>query len=564
MDGPDERTSSPLLGRASDVTSLQDSDLSTASRSSRVHPAIHTSFEPDDPGDNEDRTGFKDIDDDLVQAEGEDQITAYIWILVCCASISGLMFGVDTAIISGTLVVIGDDLSNHLLSNREKEIITSATTVGALVGGLASGTLSDFWGRKPIIGLANVVFIAGALLQTFAQTVTLMVTGRVVVGLGVGLASCIIPLYIGEMSPSRLRGKMVTINVLAITFGQCVAYAIGAVFQHVNHGWRYMVSLSALPAVVQLACMAFLPESPRILLKRGSPDEAYRVLAKIYSSATPQQIHAKADILRQSVKQSVRIMEELTFRERLDSIFLVGANRRALIVGAGLQALQQLCGFNSLMYYSSTLFASLGFHNSTAVSSLVAIINLIFTLIALRIVDPFGRRRTMLWTLPGMVLSLFLAAFFFGKLTSNTHHHLELGHEYPRGWTSLTVGAMLCYVASYALGLGCIPWAQGELFRLEVRGIGTSLCTATNWACNLVISATFLSLMDAITPSGAFSLYGVICVVGYVFCYFCQPETAYLTMEQTFQLFTDDFGIQKWYQLRTPAVQSPDHGASRV
>jgi SP family myo-inositol transporter-like MFS transporter 13 len=175
----------------------------------------------------------------------------------------------------------------------------------------------------------------------------------------------------------------------------------------------------------------------------------------------------------------------------------------------------------------------------------------------------------MLWTLPGMVISLFLAAFFFAKLTENTHYRLEPGHEYPRRWTSLAVGAMLCYVGSYALGLGCIPWAQGELFRLEVRGIGTSLCTATNWACehdgferglpliflgNLVISATFLSLMDAITPSGAFSLYGVICILGYLFCYFvspsrclsagidavqCQPETSYLSLEQTFELFTE-------------------------
>lgn len=131
----------------------------------------------------------------------------------------------------------------------------------------------------------------------------------------------------------------------------------------------------------------------------------------------------------------------------------------------------------------STLFASLGFPNSTAVSSLVAVVNFAFTLVALKIVDPFGRRRTMLWTLPGMIIALFLAAYIFTRLTAETGYRLEPGHEYPREWTLLAVSAMLAYVASYATGLGCIPWAQGELFRLEVRGIGTSLCTATNWAC---------------------------------------------------------------------------------
>ncbi|KAI5448988.1 hypothetical protein NCC49_005698, partial [Naganishia albida] len=523
---------------------------------------MHTSSSQDTP--HVERTSFDHLlhnEDNETGRKGDKEdgeVTPYVLGVALCASISGLMFGIDTAIISGTLVSIKTDLSPLPLTTTQKETITSATTVGALIGGLSAGIGSDMVGRKGVVGLANGVFVVGALVQIAARSVPTMVLGRMVVGLGVGLASCIIPLYIGELAPSRLRGRMVTINVLAITLGQCVAYAIGAGFQHVAHGWRYMIAMSAVPALAQLGCMAFLPESPRILLKRGQVEQARAVLANVYNNATSDQIEEIARNLHRSVKQSAQVMEETTFRDRAESIWRIGGNRRALIVGAGLQALQQLSGFNSLMYYSSTLFASLGFHNSTAVSSLVAVVNFAFTLVALKIVDPFGRRRTMLWTLPGMIIALFLAAYIFTRLTAETGYRLEPGHEYPREWTLLAVSAMLAYVASYATGLGCIPWAQGELFRLEVRGIGTSLCTATNWACNLVVSATFLSLMEVITPGGAFALYGVVCVLGYLFCYACQPETAYLTMEQTFELFTDDFGIGKWQVLR--AARLSDQG----
>lgn len=316
-----------------------------------------------------------------------------------------------------------------------------------------------------------------------------------------------------------------------------------------------MVGLGAVPAVVQLGCVVFLPESPRILLHRGDTRQARKVLEKVYPLASSEQIDLKTQVMMTSVEQSRRIERSTTFGQRLKSMAMIGMNRRALIIGCGLQAFQQLCGFNTLMYYASTLFKNIGFNNPTAVGLIIAGVNFVFTLIALKIVDPVGRRKIMCWTAPGMFISLALAAIFFHFLTLKSGGRLVEGTKYSAMWSGLVLMAMITYVASYATGVGNIAWQQGELFRLEVRGIGTSLATATNWSMNLVISATFLSLMQAATPSGAFGLYAGFCVIGWLFCVFFYPETSGLSLEEVFYVFEDDFGIKKSEALRAEKEQ---------
>ncbi|WVQ82390.1 hypothetical protein IAT38_004518 [Cryptococcus sp. DSM 104549] len=513
------------------------------------------------PTDNDQATGedlnkvaervahLGEVDEGAVIVEGEDTVTAFVWMLVSAAAISGLLFGYDTAAMAGVLVIIKDDLGT-VLSNWQKEMITAATTLGALLGGLAAGTISDFTGRRMVIVFANVAFIGGSICQAACHTVAAMVAGRFIVGLGVGLASCIVPLYIGELAPTKIRGRLVTINCVAITLGQVVAYGIGAGFQHVHYGWRYIVGLGAVPSIVQLAAIGFLPESPRILLLRSNVDAARDIIAKIYPLARREQVDRKVEIMQAAVQQSKEYNDRSTWLERLRSLVMVGTNRRALIIGCGLQAAQQLCGFNTLMYYSATIFAMLGFQNATAVGLIVAAVNFLFTLVALKIVDPFGRRRTMLLTLPVMVLALVLAAIFFHFLTLSTGGILVEDSNYPRSLSILVLVSMLLYVAGYATGLGNIPWQQGELFRLEVRGIGTSICTAVNWSCNLLIAGTFLSLMNAATPSGAFGIYAVLCALGWVFCWLLYPETSGLSLEEVYFVFEEGFGIEKSQQLR--------------
>ncbi|KAF7973081.1 hypothetical protein HWV62_16278 [Athelia sp. TMB] len=457
-----------------------------------------------------------EISEYAVVAEGEERTTWFIWVLIACSSISGLLFGrelgpgYDTGVISGALVSIGSDLGPAALSSGQKEFITSATTLGALLGGLVAGAMSDWTGRRPVLGLADIIFMAGAIGQAVCHSVWPMIGCRFLIGVGVGLASCIAPLYIQELSPTRLRGRMVVLNVTMITLGQAtythqvIAYGIDAGFANVNHGWRYMVGLGAVPSGIQLGLLFFMPESPRILIRRGDEEGARRIMARIYAFATPEQVDLKVKVLRAAVRQSIEITHSTTFFQRSKSMISIPINRRALIVGCGMQAFQQLCGFNTLMYYSATLFKEIGFNQPTAVGLIVSGTNFLFTLIALKYIDIIGRRRIMVLSAPGMIFGLTLASIAFHYLTKKTGGNLVDGTAYSTTWSAIVLLSMIIFVASYATGLGNVPWQQGELFGLEVRGIGTSLATATNWGANLLIGSTYLSLMATITPAGAF------------------------------------------------------------
>ncbi|KAG8900096.1 myo-inositol transporter [Tulasnella sp. 403] len=490
----------------------------------------------------------------LTGVEAEDRVSWFIWILVLASSISGLLFGYDTGVISGALVTIKGDLGPPELSNIQKELITSATTLGALLGSLAGGIVSDFIGRKWVLGIADLIFIAGAAGQAVSHTVAAMIGGRFVIGVGVGLAACTVPLFIGEISPTRLRGRMVTVNVVSITLGQVIAYGIGAAFESTPSGWRWMVGLGALPAGLQLFMLPILPESPRILLQQGKVDVARANMTKIYPYSSQEDIDAHVRLMEQSVKESIRITKTTTFSQRFRSIFTVPSNRRALAVACGLQAFQQLCGFNTLMYYSATLFKSIGFNKPTAVGLIISGTNFLFTLFALKYIDIIGRRRIMIFSSPGMVFGLLLASVSFFFLTRKTGGVLVDGTDYPRAWSSFVLFSMVFYVASYATGLGNVPWQQGELFALEVRGIGTSLATATNWSGNLLIGATYLSLIHKITAAGAFGFYAGLCFLGWTFCVFCYPETAGLSLEEVTFIFKSDFGIHAAERLRKEKV----------
>ncbi|KAG6336180.1 hypothetical protein ID866_2918 [Astraeus odoratus] len=491
-----------------------------------------------------------EISEYAVVAEGEERTTWFVWLLVCCCTISGLLFGYDTGVISGALVTIDGDLGPAQLSNGQKEFITSATTLGALLGGLAAGAMSDWTGRRPVLGMADVVFMGGAIGQAVSHTVWSMIGCRFLIGIGVGLASCIAPLYIQELSPTRLRGRMVVLNVVMITLGQVIAYGIDAGFANVSAGWRWMVGLGSVPAALQFALLWYLPESPRVLVRRGNMEAARNVLSRVYALAIMVIFPIQLKVLHATVKQSIEIANSTTFLERASSMITNPVNRRALIIGCGMQAFQQLCGFNTLMYYSASLFQEIGFNQPTAVGLIVSGTNFLFTLFALKYIDIVGRRRIMIFSAPGMVVGLTLASVAFHYMTIHTGGNLVTGAHYPQGWAGIVLFSMIIFVASYATGLGNVPWQQGELFSLDVRGIGTSLSTATNWAANLIIGSTYLSLMSAITPSGAFGFYAGLCMLGWLFCVFCFPDVSGLSLEEVQSVFKTGYGIRESERLR--------------
>lgn len=469
-------------------------------------------------------------------------------ILTLLTSFCGFMFGYDTGYISGALVVVGTDLGGKELTSGNKEFITSATSLGALIASVLSGTLADLFGRKWVITGANVLFIAGAIMQVCAHSLWVMIGGRFVMGWGVGIASLVAPLYISEMAPSRMRGRLVVINVIAITGGQLIAYAIGAGLSKVNNGWRIMVGLSMIPSAVQMIMFVFMPETPRYLVSRGNITQARAVLQKIYLNASDPELNDKVEDLvmytRDETQEGTSWMAR-TFKS-LKDLHCVPANFRALVITCGLQGIQQFSGWNSLMYFSATVFQSVGFSNPTAVSIIISGTNFVFTLVAFLIIDKVGRRRLLLFTLWGMALGLVLNAIAFHFLPA--FDAVDSGNTPITGWAVVVIISMLIYAAFYGTGIGNVPWQQAEMFPMEVRGIGSSFATATNWAGSLVVSATFLTMLHNITPTGTFAFYAGLCVVGEIFVYFLYPETAGLSIEEVQELLTGGFNVKESLQ----------------
>ncbi|KAK9798772.1 putative Major facilitator superfamily (MFS) profile domain-containing protein [Seiridium cardinale] len=489
-------------------------------------------------------------------------IGVFLWLLVLSAGISGLLFGYDTGVISSTLVSIGTSLSNKELTSFDKSIITSSTALFALIASPISSILADAFGRKPVILLADVLFVIGAVTQAGSYTVSSMVLGRAIVGAGVGAASFITPMYIAELAPAAHRGRLITMNNLAVTFGQVVAYVMGWIFTEFNDpmiGWRWIVGLGAVPAALQCVLLIFMPETPRWLVKAGKSATARQVIQKTLGSNSSKSSAVKSVLT--DIQTEVREEEQsrlLISGGKQDQSWLLGMrelvtipkHRRALIIACLLQGLQQFCGFNSLMYFSATIFMLLDFSEPTLTSLTVAATNFIFTVAALFLIDRVGRRRILLYSIPFMMIGLVLSGFGFKSVTlppssgtpSSTHEPTAPSQQAA---TTMIVVSMTAYVASYAIGLGVVPWMQSELFPLSVRSLGSGIATATNWSANFIVGLTFLPLMDALTPTWTFVLYAAVCAVGWVAIWMIYPETSGLTLEQSTSLLEHGWGVKR-------------------
>ena len=486
----------------------------------------------------------------------------FIWLLTLAACIGGLLFGYDTGVISSTLVSIGTDLSNRHLTSLDKGLITAATSFFALLASPIAGLLADKFGRKSIIIYSDILFIAGALWQALTTSVWGMIFGRSVVGLAIGAASMIIPLYIAELAPGHLRGRLTTVQLLLITGGQAVAYIIGWVFSTMPSGWRWMVGLGTLPAITQIFMLALMPETPRYLAKIGQEEKARQILKKVYRNTTSDLSYTvdttlaaiKKEMMEEEAATSLKHTSSTMFSSSpkltapLLSLLTHPPHTRALIIACLLQGLQQAAGFNSLMYFSATIFQSLGFTNPTLASLSIALTNFAFTVAAFYLIDRLGRRRSLLYTIPIMAVSLLLVAvmFRFVDLDRTVRAPAVQGDIPAPGLPHyLIVVALLLYVSSYATGLGPVPWQQSELFPLSVRSLGSSLSTATNWGLNTIVGLTFLPMMQGLTPTWTFVVYAVVCVVGWVAIWWCYPETMGMEIEEIGGLLQEGWGVEE-------------------
>jgi SP family myo-inositol transporter-like MFS transporter 13 len=341
----------------------------------------------------------------------------------------------------------------------------------------------------------------------------------------------------------------VTIQSICITGGQFFSYCIGVPLTGHN-GWRIQFAIGIVPAVIQGAAIHFLPESPRYDLLRGRKTAARSTLDRIYNSATERYIDLKMHALEETVAISAQFQRDNTTLQVWKKVATIGKYRRPAITALGVGIFQQLCGFNTLMYYSATIFAMAGFDNPTATGLIVSGSNLFFTVVSMFLLDRVGKRRLLLCTYPGMIAGLALAAVAFAKMTETTSGKLVEGVEYPANWSNMMLGMMVVFIAFYATGSGNITWTCGELFPLELRGVGSAILAGGVWSSNIVISATFLSIMNAIGAAGAFGLYAGICLLGLVFIFFCYLEPSGLSLEEIQVCYEHGFGIRKSREIR--------------
>ncbi|CAH9062213.1 unnamed protein product [Cuscuta epithymum] len=436
----------------------------------------------------------------------------YVLGLTVIAGIGGLLFGYDTGVISGALLYIKDEFEEVNQSSFLQETIVSMALVGAMIGAAAGGWINDAYGRKKATLSADVVFTMGAIVMAAAPGPYVLILGRLLVGLGVGVASVTAPVYIAEASPSEIRGGLVSTNVLMITGGQFLSYLVNLAFTEIPGTWRWMLGVSAVPAVIQFCLMLFMPESPRWLYMKNDKSKATVVLSKIYDPYR----------LEEEIDQLATALEEESFRKksvRYTDVFKSKKLRLAFFAGAGLQAFQQLTGINTVMYYSPTIVQMAGFRSNQIallISLIVALMNAFGTILGIYLIDHIGRKKLVLTSLSGVIVSLVLLAGSFIILdpSSTTGHGLY-------GWVAV-IGLVL-YIAFFSPGMGPVPWTvSSEIYPEAYRGICGGMSATVNWISNIIVSESFLSLADAI---------------GFVVAFV--PETKGLTFEEVDSIWKD-------------------------
>ncbi|KAK9130143.1 hypothetical protein Sjap_010630 [Stephania japonica] len=357
----------------------------------------------------------------------------YILRLAFSAGIGGFLFGYDTGVISGALLYIRDEFPSVQRSTTLQETIVSMAIAGAILGAALGGWINDSFGRKKSILISDLNFILGAIVMAVAPTPAVIIIGRVLVGLGVGIASMTAPLYISEASPTKIRGALVATNGLLITGGQFLAYCINLAFTRATGTWRWMLGVAALPAIVQFLLLWFLPESPRWLYRKGRKDEAREILNKIYG---PDEVKQEEEALAASIADEITEDGSVGAGNVFTKVKSAWSNpgvRKGLVAGIGCQVAQQFVGINTVMYYSPTIVQLAGYaSNSTAMalSLITSGLNAIGTIISMCFVDKYGRRKLLLISMVGIIVCLYslYAAFEVAANRSPSVNRVDTVH----------------------------------------------------------------------------------------------------------------------------------------
>ncbi|CAL7963731.1 putative metabolite transport protein YwtG [Gammaproteobacteria bacterium] len=428
-----------------------------------------------------------------------------IYLVVFVAAFSGLLVGFNTAVASGAILFIEKDFP---LTAFNVSLIVSSVLFGAFVSAMISGRIADYYGRRRLMMFNALLFFCGSLCSFFAPTVLWLIISRTMVGFATGISSYVAPLYISELAPFRRRGIMVGFAQLFIVIGILISYAVDYVFAFGGH-WRLMFGIGTIPALMLFAGLLFVPESPRWLVANDRDHEAREVL---------QMAHADTNV----ELELFEIKESLNEQRNDWRVLFKPWVLPAAIVGFGIAALQQLVGISIFIYYSPAILVyNGGDQASTAILTTfgIGILLVFFTIIALPLIDRWGRRPLLLLGSSGMTLSLLVLSAIF--------------RWPPENASVLSWLAVIVYISSFAVSFGPIGWLMiTELFPLRIRGLATSLATATIWGVNMLVVITFIPMVKSLHLSGVFWLYGVFCFLSLLFVYFLVPETKKITLER--------------------------------
>ncbi|AES64501.1 inositol transporter [Medicago truncatula] len=511
----------------------------------------------------------------------------------------GLLFGYDTGVISGASLYIRDEFEQVDKKPWLQETIVSMASAGAIIGAAFGGYMNDKMGRKKTILMADVVFVAGALVMAAAPAPWVIIIGRLLVGLGVGAASM------------TEHWFAVCTNGLLITGGQFLSYLINLAFTKAPGTWRWMLGVAAIPAIIQFVLMLSLPESPRWLYRQSKEEEAKQILSKIYR---PGEVEEEMKAMHESI-EAEKAEDGLighSLAQKLKGAWSNDVVRRGLYAGITVQVVQQIVGINTIMYYSPTIVQFAGIaSNSTAfaLSLVTSGLNAVGTIVSMVLIDRFGRRKLMLISLIGIFVSLVTLSVTFNqaahhapslsiqdslsfggnstcKAYTTAPNHLSWNcmqclHEdcafcansqneflpgaclaaeknirgmccaqncvwFSQGCPSrigiLAVVILGLYIISYAPGIGTVPWVlNSEIYPLRFRGIGGGIAAVFNWCANVIMSESFLSMIKTLGTTGTFLTFAGFSLIGFVAIYLLVPETKGLQFEEVEKLLQKGF-----------------------
>ncbi len=431
-------------------------------------------------------------------------------VLFTCAlaALAGLMFGLDIGVISGATQFIQKEfqISDHMI-----EWIVSSMMLGAAIGALGAGWMSAALGRKRSLILAGVLFVIGSLLSAAAWSPATLIAARLILGLAIGVATFTAPLYLAEVAPEKTRGAMISLYQVMITTGILVAFLSDTAFSY-SGNWRWMLGIIAIPGILFLLGLFLLPDSPRWLMMRGRKEEATAVLHGLRGDAV------------QVAREVADIEEQLKTPQHGWHLFLENPNfRRSVGLGVLLQVMQQFTGMNVVMYYAPRIFQDMGYATAAQMwfTAVVGLTNVLATFIAIGLVDRWGRKPILYTGFTIMALGLGLVG---------TMMHLGIA---THGEQIFTVAMLLLFIVGFAMSAGPLIWTLcSEVQPLKGRDFGIGCSTFTNWIANMIVGATFLTLLNGIGNAATFWLYGGLNLVFLLITFALIPETRNVTLEQ--------------------------------